>query len=35
MIRTSLKGIIPSRLDPEQVGLLGAACLALNMGEAE
>jgi glucokinase len=35
MIRKSLKGIIPSRLDPEQVGLLGAACLALNVGEEE
>jgi glucokinase len=35
MIRRSLKGIVPSRLDPEQVGLLGAACLALNMREAE
>jgi glucokinase len=32
MIRKSLKGIIPSRLNPEQVGLLGAACLALDIG---
>jgi glucokinase len=32
MIRKSLDGIIPSRLNPEQVGLLGAACLALGMG---
>jgi glucokinase len=31
MIRASLKEIVPSRLDPEQVGLLGAACLALNL----
>lgn len=32
MIRKSLKGILPSRLDPEYVGLLGAACLAMNIG---
>ena len=32
MIRKSLKGIIPSHLNPEQVGLLGAACLAMNLG---
>jgi predicted NBD/HSP70 family sugar kinase len=32
MTRQSLKGIIPSRLNPEQVGLLGAACLAMNIG---
>lgn len=32
MIRKSLSGLIPSRLHPEQVGLLGAACLALNRG---
>ena len=32
MIRKSLKGIVPSKLNPEQVGLLGAACLALNLG---
>ena len=31
MIRRSLKGIRPSQLNPEQVGLLGAACLALNL----
>lgn len=30
MIRRSLKGILPSRLDPDQVGLLGAASLAMN-----
>ncbi len=34
MTRKSLKGIIPSRLNPEQVGLLGAACLAMNIGES-
>ena len=28
--RRSLKGIWPSRLNPDQVGLLGAACLAWN-----
>jgi glucokinase len=33
MIRKSLKGIVRSRLDPDQVGLLGAACLAMNIGE--
>lgn len=27
----SLKGILPSRLNPDQVGLLGAACLAWNI----
>ncbi len=32
MIRRSLKGIVPSKLNPEYVGLLGAACLALNAG---
>lgn len=30
MIRKSLKGIVPSQLDPDQVGLLGAASLAMN-----
>ncbi len=35
MIRKSLKGIIPSHLNPEQVGLLGAACLAMNPGEVK
>jgi glucokinase len=35
MTRQSLKGILPSRLKPEQVGLLGAACLAWNLGELE
>jgi len=35
MIRKSLKGIIPSQLDPKQVGLLGAACLAMNLGEVK
>ena len=33
MIRRSLKGILPSRLNPDQVGLLGAACLAWDLGE--
>jgi hypothetical protein len=32
MIRKSLKGIVPSQLNPEYVGMLGAACLALNLG---
>jgi glucokinase len=32
MTRKSLKGIFPSRLDPSQVGLLGAACLAWDLG---
>lgn len=32
MTRQSFKGIVPSRLNPEQVGLLGAACLALDIG---
>ncbi|HEU0294833.1 MAG TPA: ROK family protein [Anaerolineales bacterium] len=32
MTRKSFKGILPSRLNPEQVGLLGAACLALDIG---
>jgi predicted NBD/HSP70 family sugar kinase len=32
MIRKALKGIVPSQLNPEQVGMLGAACLALNLG---
>lgn len=31
MIRQSLKGILPSRLDPDQVGLMGAACLAWDL----
>ena len=31
MTRKSLKGILPSRLNPDQVGLLGAACLAWNV----
>jgi glucokinase len=35
MTRRSLKGILPSRLDPGQVGLLGAACLAWNLGGVE
>jgi glucokinase len=35
MTRKSLKGIVPSRLDPSQVGLLGAACLAWNLGVKE
>lgn len=35
MTRQSLKGILPSRLNPDQVGLLGAACLAWNLGELE
>jgi glucokinase len=35
MARKSLKGILPSRLDPDQVGLLGAACLAWNLGEVK
>jgi glucokinase len=32
MIRQALKGIVPSQLNPEQVGLLGAACLAWDLG---
>jgi glucokinase len=32
MTRKSLKGILPSQLDPSQVGLLGAACLAWDLG---
>jgi len=32
MTRQSFKGIVPSRLNPEHVGLLGAACLALDIG---
>jgi glucokinase len=32
MIRKSLQGIVPSKLNPAYVGLLGAACLALNAG---
>lgn len=32
MTRKSLKGILPSRLNPSQVGLLGAACLAWDVG---
>ena len=35
MSRKSLKGILPSRLNPDHVGLLGAACLAWNLGEPE
>ena len=35
MTRKSLKGILPSRLDPSQVGLLGAACLAWDLGGLE
>lgn len=31
MTRKSLKGIVPSLLDPKQVGLLGAACLAWDI----
>jgi glucokinase len=31
MTRRSLKGILPSRLNPDQVGLLGAACLAWDL----
>ncbi len=33
MTRRSLKGILPYRLNPDQVGLLGAACLAWDLGE--
>jgi glucokinase len=33
MTRKSLKGILPSRLNPDQVGLLGAACLAWDLVE--
>jgi glucokinase len=32
MTRTSLKGIVPSQLNPSLVGLLGAACLAWDLG---
>lgn len=32
MIRKSFKGIMPSQLNPDQVGLLGAACLAWDLG---
>jgi hypothetical protein len=32
LTRKSLKGILASRLNPSQVGLLGAACLAWNLG---
>jgi glucokinase len=35
MTRRSLRGIIPSRLNPDQVGLLGAACLTMNLGEVK
>jgi glucokinase len=35
MTRQSLKGILPSRLNPDEVGLLGAACLAWDLGELE
>jgi glucokinase len=31
MIRKSLQGILPSRLNPSEVGLLGAACLAWDL----
>jgi glucokinase len=31
MTRKSLKGLRPSQLNPEQVGLLGAACLAWDL----
>jgi hypothetical protein len=31
MTRRALKGILTSRLNPEQVGLLGAACLAWEL----
>jgi len=31
MTRKSLKGILPSQLNPDQVGLLGAACLAWDL----
>jgi glucokinase len=33
MTRKSLKGILSSPLNPDQVGLLGAACLAWNLRE--
>ena len=33
VIRKSLKGIVPSKLNMDQVGLLGAACLAMRDGE--
>jgi glucokinase len=32
MTRKSLKGILPSQLNPSQVGLFGAACLAWDLG---
>lgn len=35
MTRKSLKGILPFRLNPGQVGLLGAACLAWDLGDSE
>lgn len=35
MTRESLKGILPSQLNTDQVGLLGAACLAWDLGELE
>jgi len=35
MTRKSLKGILPSQLDPSRVGLLGAACLAWDLGETK
>ena len=35
MTRQSLQGILPSRLNPDQVGLLGAACLAWDLVEVE
>ena len=35
MSRKSLKGILPSGLNPDRVGLLGAACLAWDPGELQ
>ena len=35
MTRKSLRGILPSRLNPDQVGLLGAACLAWDLTGVE
>ena len=35
MTRRSLKGILPSKLNPAQVGLLGAACLGWALGVQE
>ena len=34
MMLKSLKGILPSRLNPEHVGVLGAACLALDLNSS-